>query len=135
MLSIDQVDAIVECWIDVVVALVRRYRGNRLKMWERIPNACVAMARQHTRLTSWLTAALTALQIDDPGRLNDPRAPANALRSLRDSVHRKFVDDKASAERSALRILVTDRAAIVAGAQYCWETYKTERKGEKEDTV
>jgi hypothetical protein len=123
MLTVEQSDRLIELWAAVLVELIARYPGRRITMWARVPNACVAAARQTVRLARWQTDVLRMLCIHDPGsRANVPSFGA-AVEQLRTEC-RKWIDDPADAERSSLRSLCAEIAAVVAAAREVWDKRK-----------
>lgn len=130
-MTTEQEDRLVELWAAVMMQLVRRYPGNRMGMWTRIPNAVVAAARQTTRIARWQTDALRMVGIDDPGSRGADDTLGGAVERLRVGV-RGWFDDPADAERRALRAVCLETAAVVAAAREMWTKHKEASRADAE---
>lgn len=121
----EQKDRAIELWGLVMTGLVRAYDGDRLKMWERVPNACVSAARQSVRLPHWLTMVMRFLQI--PQSLQHlPNSASNLLAAMRLEI-RAWSATPDQAERRALRQLTDETAAITAEAMQLWDAAKRKK--------
>lgn len=123
MLTVENADALVEMWADVLVALVARYPGKRLRMWVRVPDAATAAARQSARLARWETDIVRMLGIFDPGSRADPLSIGGSVEALRAEC-RAWFREAGDADIAALRSLCCDTAAIVAAARAKWDERK-----------
>jgi len=117
-------DSLRNTWADLLIALVRSYRGQRTKMWTRIPDMMCSAARQTSSLDRWYGLTLRSLQIEKQGSA----ASASSLCSIWCSKRVWLLAlgaDRLEVERRVLRVLRDDRETITALAQLRWDEIKT----------
>lgn len=110
-------------WTDLLVALVRTYRGARMKMWSRIPDMMTASARQTCSLDRWYTLTLRHLQIERQGSAGDPSSLCSTWGRVRAAIL-ACGTDPLEVQRRALYLLREERATIIAQAMEAWEQHK-----------
>lgn len=110
-------------WADLLIALVRSYRGQRTKMWSRLPAMMCAAARQTASLDRWYTITLRSLQIESQGSAAQPSSLCWTWTTRRAHLL-TLGDDAAEVQRRALRVLRAERDTITAAAQLRWEEIK-----------
>ena len=113
-------------WADLLLALVRSYRGKRMTMWSRLPDMMDSSARQTASLDRWYTLTLRALQIESQGSAASDSSLCSIWTRVRSWI-RALGPDTAEVERRALRLLREDRATITALAQLRWDEIKEMR--------
>lgn len=119
-------ESIRNTWADMLISLVRAYRGKRMTMWSRLPDMMCSAARQTAALDRWYTLTLRSLQIESQGSASNPSSLCSTWAGRR-AWFLALGADREEVERRALRVLRDDRETIVAMAQIRWDEMKADR--------
>lgn len=123
-------DSLRNAWADLLIALVRAYRGKRTTMWSRIPDMMCSAARQTSQIDRWYTMTLRSLQIESQGSASSVSSLCSTWATRRPWLL-ALGHDRTEVERRALRVLRDDRDTITALAQLRWDEIKAQRAAAK----